>query len=54
MEMGFSVLAGTVIGYALDAYFKTAPVLTIVFLFLGLAAGVIAFVKLWKVLKDKR
>lgn len=53
MEMAFSVLAGTVFGYALDAYFETAPVLTIVFLFVGLVGGVVAFVKLWTLLKEK-
>lgn len=53
MEMAFSVLAGTVVGYALDAIFETAPVLTIVFLFVGLVAGVVAFVKLWILLKEK-
>ncbi len=53
MEMAFSVLAGTVVGYALDAVFETAPVLTIVFLVVGLVAGVAAFVKLWILLKEK-
>ncbi len=47
MEMAFSVLAGTVFGYVLDEIFETAPVLTIVFLFVGLVGGVVAFVKLW-------
>ena len=53
MEMAFSVLAGTVFGYALDAYFETGPALTIVFLFVGLVGGVVAFVKLWTLLKEK-
>ena len=53
MEMAFSVLAGTVFGYVLDEIFKTAPVLTIVFLFAGLVGGVVAFVKLWTLLKER-
>jgi F0F1-type ATP synthase assembly protein I len=53
MEMAFSVLAGTVFGYVLDATFETAPVLTIVFLFVGLVGGVVAFVKLWTLLREK-
>jgi F0F1-type ATP synthase assembly protein I len=53
MEMAFSVLGGTVLGHTLDAVFGTAPALTIVFLFVGLAAGVVAFVKLWILLKEK-
>lgn len=53
MEMAFSVLAGTVFGYVLDEYFETAPVLTIVFLFVGLIGGVVAFVKLWGLLKER-
>ncbi len=53
MEMAFSVLAGTVFGYVLDEIFETAPVLTIVFLFVGLVGGVVAFVKLWTLVKEK-
>jgi F0F1-type ATP synthase assembly protein I len=53
MEMAFSVLAGTVFGYVLDEIFETAPVLTIVFLFVGLTGGVVAFVKLWTLLREK-
>jgi F0F1-type ATP synthase assembly protein I len=53
MEMAFSVLAGTVVGYVLDEIFETAPVLTIIFLFVGLVGGVVAFVKLWSALREK-
>jgi F0F1-type ATP synthase assembly protein I len=53
MEMAFSVLAGTVVGYVLDEIFETAPVLTIIFLFVGLGGGVVAFVKLWTLQKEK-
>jgi F0F1-type ATP synthase assembly protein I len=53
MEMAFSVMAGTVFGYFLDRFFETEPVLMIVFLFVGLLGGVVAFVKIWGHLKDK-
>ena len=53
MEMAFSVMAGTVFGYVLDGFFDTEPVLTIVFLFVGLVGGVVAFVKLWTFLREK-
>ena len=53
MEMAFSVMAGTVFGYALDRFFETEPVLTIIFLFVGLLGGVVAFVKIWSLLKEK-
>ena len=53
MEMAFSVMAGTVFGYVLDRLFETEPVLTIVFLFVGLLGGVVAFVKIWSLMKEK-
>ena len=53
MEMGIATAAGLVIGYALDEYFETEPVFTIVFFFFGLAGGVVTFIKLWKFLKEK-
>jgi len=53
MEMAFSVLAGALFGYVLDAYFGTLPILTLVFLFLGFVAGVVTFIKLWELLRGK-
>jgi F0F1-type ATP synthase assembly protein I len=53
LEMAFSVMAGTVFGYVMDRIFDTEPVLTIVFLFVGLLGGVVAFVKIWSLLKVK-
>jgi F0F1-type ATP synthase assembly protein I len=53
MEMAFSVMAGTLFGYALDRFFETEPVLTIVFMFVGLLGGVVAFVKIWSILREK-
>jgi len=39
LEMGLSVAIGLAIGYYLDRYFHTKPWLTMIFLFLGIAAG---------------
>jgi len=53
MEMSLSVAAGTVVGYVLDGIFHTAPILTLVFLLLGVVGGVVNFFKLWELLKKK-
>ncbi len=53
MEMALAVAGGIVLGYALDQYFHTDPVLTIVFLLFGCAGGVVTFTKLLKFLKNK-
>lgn len=53
LEMAFSVMAGTVFGYALDRFLETEPVLTIIFMFVGLLGGVVAFVKIWGLMKEK-
>jgi ATP synthase protein I len=39
LEMGLSVAIGVAIGYFLDQYFNTKPWLTLIFLFLGVAAA---------------
>jgi len=39
LEIGFSVAIGVAIGYYLDRYFKTGPWLTLIFLILGVVAG---------------
>ena len=39
LEMGLSVAIGIGIGYFLDAYFKTSPYLTIIFMLFGVAAA---------------
>ncbi len=39
LEMGLSVAIGLAIGYYLDRYLHTKPWLTMIFLFLGIAAG---------------
>lgn len=48
LEMGISLAVGLAIGYYLDRYFKTSPVLTIVFMMFGLAAGMKRLYSLWK------
>ena len=39
LEMGLSVAIGIGMGYFLDAFFKTYPYLTIIFMFFGIAAA---------------
>ncbi len=48
LEMGLSVAIGLGMGYYLDRYFKTAPILTLIFLGFGLAAGMKRLYQLWK------
>jgi ATP synthase protein I len=48
LEMGLSVAIGILIGYYLDRYFGTSPVLTLVFLIFGLIAGMKRLYTLWK------
>ena len=48
LEMGLCVAIGLGMGYYLDRYFKTAPILTLVFLIFGLVAGMKALYRTWK------
>ncbi len=49
LEMGISLVVGLAIGYFLDRHvFGTSPVLTIVFMMFGLAAGMKRLYSLWK------
>ena len=48
LEMGISLAVGLAIGYFLDSRLRTAPVLTIVFMMFGLAAGMKRLYSLWK------
>ncbi len=48
LEMGISLAVGLAIGYFLDGRFGTSPVLTIVFMMFGLAAGMKRLYSLWK------
>ena len=47
LEMGLSVAIGLAMGFYLDRYFKTAPVLTLIFLLFGIAAGLKRLYELW-------
>jgi ATP synthase protein I len=48
LEMGLSVAIGLAMGYYLDRFFKTSPILTLVFLLFGIAAGMKRLYQLWK------
>ena len=48
LEMGLSVAIGLGMGYYLDRFFNTSPVLTLVFLVFGIAAGMKRLYQLWK------
>ena len=48
LEMGLCVAIGLGMGYYLDRFFRTAPVLTLVFLVFGLVAGMKALYRTWK------
>lgn len=48
LEMGLSVAIGIGIGYFLDRRFETSPILSIVFLMFGIAAGLKRLYEVWK------
>ncbi len=48
LEMGISLAIGLAMGYYLDRYFGTAPILTIIFMIFGLIAGMRRLYTLWK------
>ena len=48
IEMGVSLAIGLAIGYYLDRYFGTGPILTLIFMVLGLVAGMKRLYELWK------
>ncbi len=48
LEMGLSVAIGIGIGYYLDRFFKTSPILTLIFLMFGVAAGMKRLYQVWK------
>jgi ATP synthase protein I len=56
IEMGLSVVIGIGIGYYLDSYFGTKPVLTVIFMLLGVIAGFRRLYMIWKALdkEDKQ
>ncbi len=48
IEMGLSLVIGLGIGYYLDRYFGTSPILLILFMMFGLVAGMKRLYSLWK------
>jgi ATP synthase protein I len=48
IEMGVSLAIGIGIGYYLDRFFHTPPILTLIFTLFGLAAGLKRVYSLWK------
>ncbi len=53
LEIPMSPVAGGVVGYFLDRYFKTEPVLTIVFGVMGVAASVVNIVRLAREISER-
>lgn len=48
LEMGLSVAIGIGLGYFLDRYFRTSPILSIIFMLFGIAAGLKRLYEVWK------
>ncbi|OPY69901.1 MAG: ATP synthase protein I [Syntrophorhabdaceae bacterium PtaU1.Bin034] len=53
IEMGVALAIGLGIGYYLDRYFKTSPILTIIFMVFGLIAGMKRVYNLWKTMEKE-
>jgi ATP synthase protein I len=53
-EMVAAVLVGTIIGFILDNWFDTKPLLMIVFFFIGSAAGILNVVRTAKIIQKER
>ena len=53
-EMVAAVLVGTIIGFILDNWFDTKPLLMIVFFFIGSAAGILNVVRTAKTIQKER
>ena len=49
-----AVLVGTIIGFILDNWFDTKPLLMIVFFFIGSAAGILNVVRTAKTIQKER
>ncbi len=52
-ELVAAVVVGTTIGYLLDGWFDTKPVLTICFFFMGVAAGILNVFRSAKKMNNK-
>jgi ATP synthase protein I len=54
LEIPMSPIAGGVVGYCLDRYFGTDPVLTIVFGLMGVGASVVNIVRLAREMSERQ
>lgn len=52
-EMTMSITAGTVVGFYLDEYFNTGPILTIALLLAGCVAGLQLLIRLSRRLEEE-
>ena len=52
-ELVAAVLVGSIIGFILDGWFDTKPVLIIIFFFIGVSAGILNVVKSAKLMQKK-
>jgi len=52
-EMVGAVFVGTIIGFILDNWFDSKPWLTIIFFFVGVAAGILNVIKTAKLMQKK-
>ena len=53
-ELVAAVAVGTIIGFILDNWFDTKPLLMIVFFFIGSAAGILNVVRTAKIIQKER
>ena len=52
-ELVASVIVGSTIGFILDGWFDTKPLLTIIFFFIGVAAGILNVFRSAKKINEK-
>ena len=52
-EMVASVFVGSIIGFILDTWFDSKPWLTIIFFFVGVAAGILNVIKSAKLMQKR-
>ena len=53
-ELVAAVLVGTIIGFILDNWFDTKPILMVVFFFIGSAAGILNVIRTAKTIQKER
>ena len=52
-ELVAAVIVGSIIGFLLDGWFDTKPLLTIIFFFMGVAAGILNVFRSAKKINEK-